>query len=194
MFAAPNRPLQPIKLLIQREDYTTCHIAIPGDTQRLAAIALSHKFYSFFRAPKEATKALGLLLKLAARGNQTAFTLTAKGYAIWVHEPDAVLAGLTPQDMAQALPTLVPADCWIIGDRQPGYRACSLQVTDLPEPVRGLSNHQGRLYSLYRRANDAGQALKVAARLCRRRDEVVMVVGKTGYILCVYEPNATILP
>ena len=188
-------PLQPVKLLIQREDYATCHIRVPEEAQRLSAIALDGNFYSFFRALKDPAKALGLLLKLAARGNEVAMTLTSKGYVIWVHEPDGTLAvsanKTTPRVIA---PTFGPADCWIIAERQPGYRACSLKVPDLPDTVVGIADSQQKLYSLYRREKSASDTLKLAARLSKRGDEVIILVRKEGYIVCIHEPAARMLP
>ena len=188
-------PLQPIKLLIQREDYATCHIQVPEETQRLSAIALDGKFYSFFRALKDPAKALTLLLKLTVRGNQVAMTLTKVGYVVWAHESEGTLAISANQTTPRLIPpTFGPADCWILGERQPGYRACSLKVPDLPDTVFGIVSSQQKCYSLYRREKDVGNTLKLAARLTRRGDEVAMLARQEEYILCIYEPGATILP
>ncbi|MEM9001891.1 MAG: hypothetical protein AAGE59_00045 [Cyanobacteria bacterium P01_F01_bin.86] len=190
-----ERSLQPAKLLIHREDYVTCHIRAPEEPQRLSAIALEGKFYSFFRALREPTKTLGLLLKLTARGNQVAMTPTNRGYVIWVHEPDSTLALPANQSTPHTLPlTFGPANCWVIGERQPGYQACSLKLPDLPDDVLGLADSNQKLYSLYRREGDAAHALKLAAKLVKRGDEVILLVRTTGYILCVYEPGAKIAP
>jgi len=183
--------LQPVKLLSQREDYTTCHIHIPGDEHRLPAIAVDGKFYGFFRASNDPTKTLGLLLKLAARGDEVVATPTKRGYALWVHEPTGTLAKATNRTTRTLLPTMSPADCWIISDRQPGFRTCSLRVPDLPDTVPGLANGQ-RLYSLYRREKDADSVLKLSTRLSQRGDEVVVLVSLQDYVLCIYEPGAAI--
>ena len=192
--AKANRPLQSVKLLAQREDYNTCHIYLPEEPQRLAAVALDGKFYSFFRSLREPIKTVGLLLKLAARGQQVVTTPTKHGHALWIYEPDGSLAKSTTRESARMLPpTFGPADCWIISDRQPGYRICSLKVPDLPDDVvPGLANGQ-KFYSLYRRERHAGNTLKLATRLVQRGDEVVLLVGKAGYVICVYEPGATMV-
>ena len=204
MFTSPSHssssneiapPLQPVKLLTQRDDYVTCHIQIPEETRRLSAIALDGKFYSFFRVLKEPPKALDLLLKLTARGNQVAMTRTRTGYVIWVHEPEGLLATSDKQIVPRVIPLIFgPADCWIIGERQPDYRACSLKVPDLPDPLLGLANSRQKFYSLYRREKDPAEALKIAARLTRYGDEVTVLVRKEEYVLCIYEPAAKILP
>lgn len=191
--AKANQPIQPVKLLTQRESFTTCRINVLGDTERLPAIAMSGKFYSFFRSVSDPNKTLGLMLKLVLRGNEVAMTLTSKGYAIWVHEPDGSLVTAPPEKTPRLLPpTFGPADCWIISDRQPGYRVCSLKVPDLPDKIPGLASSQ-KFYSLYRREKNAANTLKTSARLCQRGDEAVIVVSKTGYVICIYEPGATLV-
>ncbi|MEL6381122.1 MAG: hypothetical protein AAFQ89_01345 [Cyanobacteria bacterium J06626_18] len=194
-WAQEKRPLQPAKLLIQREDYVTCHIQVPEESQRLSAITLDGKFYSFFRALKEPIKTLGLLLKLTARGNQVAMTPISRGYVVWVHEPDGAPVKSATQTSPNLIqPTFGPADCWVIGDRQLGYRACSLKVPDLSDTVLGLADSKQRLYSLYRREKNPAQSLKLAARLAKRGDEVILLVRKASYIICIYEPAAVIVP
>ena len=90
--AGSDQPPQPTKLLAQREDYTTCHIYLPDEQQRLPAIALDGNFYSFFRSLQDATKTLSILRKLSAKGEQTVMTPNKRGYAIWVYESDAEMA------------------------------------------------------------------------------------------------------
>lgn len=187
-----SQTLQSAKLLNSREQYATCHIRLPDETERLPAIALDGKYYSFFRSLEDVQKTLGLILKLTARGEQVALTKTRRGYVIWVHEPDASPAA-PPNARSKTLPPIFgPADCWVISDRQSGYRTCSLKVPDLPDTVPGLADSQ-KLYSLYRREQDAENVLKLAARLSQRGDEVVLLVSKAGYALCVYEPGATVV-
>ncbi|MEM1281143.1 MAG: hypothetical protein AAGG53_14260 [Cyanobacteria bacterium P01_H01_bin.152] len=188
--------LQPVKLLSQREDYTTCHIFIPevgapGGGQRSAAIALDGCFYSFFHSSHEPTKVFRILQKLTAKGDGIAITFTRRGYVVWVHEPEAQL--FTPKGRPPRTLTLSlgPANCWVIGDRQPGYRICTLDVPDLPEPIPGLANGQ-KLFSLYRREPDADMALVLGSRLSQRGDETVIVTSEQGYAICIYEPGATI--
>lgn len=181
------RSLQPVKVLSQRSQYTTCHIQVPDDPHRLAAIFLNGRYYSFFRLCNQVTKAVGLMLKLTGRGDAVVATSTHRGYAIWVHEPEAISPVNHP-----ILPDLGPADCWVISDRQPQYRTCTLKVPDLPDTVPGLTDGQ-RFYSLYRREEKGDAALKLAARLTQRGDEVVVLVASAGYILCIYEAGATLV-
>ena len=190
-----KQTLQPVKLLVQREDYTTCHIKVAEEPQPLSAVSLDNRFYSFFRVLREPTKALGLLLKLTARGNHVAMILVNRGYVIWVYEPDGRLvtpAQKTSPKVIQTTPG--PSDCWVISDHQSGYQVCSLKVPDLSDPILGLVDSNQKLYSLYRREQEAGHSLKLAARLTKRGDEVILLVRKDSYIICIHEPNAVIVP
>lgn len=189
--ANSDNSLQPVKLLAQRDDYTTCHIHVPEDEHRLPAIALDGNFYSFFRTLDDAAKTLSILLKLSAKGDQVVMTPTRRGYAIWVYEPTGILAspkGKTPRSIP---PSFGPANCWVISDRQSGYRTCSLKVPDLPDTVPGLANGQ-KLFSLYRRERDADTTLKLGARLSQRGDEIVILSAEGVYAICIYEPGAII--
>ena len=184
-------PIQAVKLLSQREDYSTCHVCVPGDSHRLAAISLDGKFYSFLRFVKEASKAIRILQRLSEKGRQAVLTPAGRGYAIWGEEPTGTLATRKGTDTRSISPTFGPADCWIIGDRQPGFRTCSLKVPDLPDIVPGLAKGQ-KLFSLYRREKDAETTLKLASRLSQRGDEVVLLTADEGHALCIYEPGATV--
>jgi hypothetical protein len=188
-----DRPLQSVKLLSQREDYVTYHIHLHDDPHRLPAIALDGRFYSFFRALDHPDKAINLLVKLSARGDQTVLTPTRQGYAVWVYESTGHVALPLNQKMPRRLlPTLSPADCWVIRDNQPGYRLCTLKVPDLPDAVPGLANGL-KLYSLYRRETDAANLLKLAARLAQRGDELVILKRPDGLVLYIYEAGAVTL-
>jgi hypothetical protein len=188
--------LQPVKLLSQRDDYTTCHVfipevGVPAGGHRSPAIVLDGGFYSFFRSANDPVKIFSLLQKLSANGELAVMTPTPKGYAIWVSEPDAQLVAPKGQPPKTLPPSFGPAICWIINDRQPGYRTCTLKVPDLPDTVPGLAEGQ-KLFSLYRRETEAETALKLGSRLSQRGDEIVIVAAQQEYAICIYEPGATI--
>jgi sulfur transfer complex TusBCD TusB component (DsrH family) len=181
-----------IKILTQRDQYSTCHITIPGEPDRLPAIALNGQFYSFFRSSADLAVTLKLVMKLTQRGDAVVLTQTKAGHVIWLTEPDAQIS--TPLKGAAARnlgPNFGPADCWILSDRQPGYQPSTLKVPDLPETVPGLAIGQ-KLFSLYRRDHDGSNALKLAGRLTQRGDEVVVLLTQDTYVLCVREPVATV--
>ena len=79
----------PKGIFLYRDEYETCHIKIPNLTERLPAIAIENKFYSFARSFPNIKKALAAKAKLEWGGDRVVVTQTAKGYAIWVWEPEA---------------------------------------------------------------------------------------------------------
>ena len=77
------------KVLELRTQYKSCRIRVPDLEQPVAAILVDREYYSFFQAIKEAEKVLAIVAKLGNRGDSTAITKTASGYAIWVMELEA---------------------------------------------------------------------------------------------------------
>ena len=84
-----DRTVAPTKILESRIQYKSCRIRVPDLTQPVAAILVDRQYYSFFKALKEPEKVLATVAKLGNRGDSTAITKTASGYAIWVMEPEA---------------------------------------------------------------------------------------------------------
>ncbi len=194
MFISPLSPdtststCEAVKILIQRDQYETCHITISGERDRLAAVALNGQFYSFFRSSTDLATTLKLVMKLTHRGDAVVLTQTKTGHVIWLAEPD----GQVSAPLKKLSPSIGPADCWILNDSQSGYGPCTLQVPDLPDTVPGIAMGQ-KLFSLYRRDRDGSNALKLAGRLTQRGDEVVILLTQGTYVLCVREPAATII-
>jgi sulfur transfer complex TusBCD TusB component (DsrH family) len=181
-----------VKILTHRDQYDTCHITIPGEPDRLPAIALNGQFYSFFRSSGDLTTTLKLVMKLTQRGDAVVLTQTKVGHAIWLVEPEAQRSTPRKGKAARSVtPNFGPADCWILSDSQKGYQPCTLKVPDLPETVPGLAMGQ-KLFSLYRRDRDGLNALKLAGRLTQRGDEVVILLTQDAYVLCVRELAATL--
>ena len=84
-----DRKVAPTKILELRSQYQSCRIRVPDLEQPVAAILVDREYYSFFKAIKEAEKVLAIVAKLGNRGDSTAVTKTASGYAIWVMEFEA---------------------------------------------------------------------------------------------------------
>jgi hypothetical protein len=80
------------KLLSSPSQYRPCHIQVPDLDKRLAAIQHENKFYSLFKAVAEIQEANQLIRRLANRGDGAIVTQTAKGFAIWIEEPEAWMA------------------------------------------------------------------------------------------------------
>ena len=84
-----DRTIAPTKILEFRSQYQSCRIRVPDLELPVAAILVDREYYSFFKAVQEASKVLAIVAKLGNRGDSTAITKTASGYAIWVIEPEA---------------------------------------------------------------------------------------------------------
>jgi hypothetical protein len=78
------------KLFLSKGEYQTCHVFVEGTQERLPAITVSQKHYSFFRTERDRERALDILVKLFDKGSDAIITQLPKAYAIWVFEPDAV--------------------------------------------------------------------------------------------------------
>ena len=84
-----DRAVAPTKILESRSQYQSCRVRVPDLELPVAAILVDREYYSFFKAVQEPSKVLTILAKLASRGDSTAITKTASGYAIWVLESEA---------------------------------------------------------------------------------------------------------
>ena len=84
-----DRTVAPTKILESRSQYQSCRVRVPDLELPVAAILVDREYYSFFKAAQEASKVLTIVAKLGNRGDSTAITKTASGYAIWVIEPEA---------------------------------------------------------------------------------------------------------
>ncbi len=71
--------------------YHTCHVYVPDLGERLPAICVGQKYYSFLKVVKEKQKALDIVAKLYNSGDRALITSCSKAYAIWVWEPDVSL-------------------------------------------------------------------------------------------------------
>jgi len=87
--ANSDRTIAPTKILESRSQYKSCRIRVPDLELPVAAILVDREYYSFFKAVQEPSKVLAIVAKLGNRGDSTAITTTASGYAIWVLEPEA---------------------------------------------------------------------------------------------------------
>ncbi len=89
LLSKSDRTVAPTKILELRSQYQSCRIRVPDLEMPVAAILVDREYYSFFKAVQEASKVLAIVAKLGNRGDSTAITKTASGYAIWVMEPEA---------------------------------------------------------------------------------------------------------
>lgn len=92
-------PVQQVgrQLFLTVGQYRTCHIQVPDILERLPAVKVSGKFYSYFKTVKDREKALDVLEKLFDKGDDAVITVAKKGFSIWVLEDNA-----TPAQKAKA--------------------------------------------------------------------------------------------
>lgn len=178
------------KFLSERKSYISCHIRVPDVPQRLPAIALDGRFYSFFRTVPEPAKALAIATRLGKRDDEVAVTINRRGYSIWVCETQANYAPPANEPRHSLKPAFGPSPCLILGDPL-SFSRCTLTVPDLAQSVDGL-NYSGRFYSVFRQTSDAAEAIAIAAKLTYKGDEVLVAINPTGIDIAVREINAAI--
>ncbi len=186
---SPN--LASYRLLEHRSQYKPCHVCVPDLEGRLAAICVDDRYYSFFRTVADGSKALEVAAKLGRRGDETVITKTAKGYVLWVLEPDAYLDGaeaIAPQAETPAQPTQTSTPCKIL-DSKSQYRTCHIRVPDLQQRLAALWV-DGKYYALFKVVPTVDKAMEITARFGRRGDETVIAKTKKGYSVWVLEPEA----
>ncbi|QKD81252.1 hypothetical protein HPC62_02870 [Thermoleptolyngbya sichuanensis A183] len=87
--AATDAPVAPYRILVSPDQYKFCNIRVPDLDKRLMAICVDGLFYSLFKTLEDVQQAVQIVKKLNYRGNETIITKNAKGYSLWVLEPDA---------------------------------------------------------------------------------------------------------
>ncbi|MGB7416885.1 MAG: hypothetical protein WA902_22005 [Thermosynechococcaceae cyanobacterium] len=88
VLSAPNGAAE--KPFLRKGDYRTCHIQLLDTQERVAAISFGSKLYSYFTAITVREKALKVLGKLEARGDDAVITQTPKAFILWTLEEEAV--------------------------------------------------------------------------------------------------------
>ena len=79
------------RLLVSGSQYSFCNIRVPDLKKQLTAIAFENRYYSLFKTVDDIPQAVQIVKKFSHRGSETVITQNAKGYGLWVLEPDAYL-------------------------------------------------------------------------------------------------------
>lgn len=89
----PSTPEQELsyKILVSTSQYKFCNIRVPDLKKQLIAIDFEDRYYSLFKTIDDVQQAVQIVKKLSHRGSETVITKNAKGYGLWVLEPDAYL-------------------------------------------------------------------------------------------------------
>lgn len=183
-------PLAP-QILKSRAQYCCCHVYTDESSQRLAAILVHGKYYSFFRVEKSQDRAVEIANRLASRGNFPLITQMPTGFGLWVLEPGAYPIGDRRSSVRPAGDSLSPSPYKILASRHQ-YKTCYIQVPDLDKRLAAIFL-DGHYYSLFKIVETIQDVLQIAQRLKCGREEAVITKLKRGYGLWVLEPNAMLL-
>ncbi len=175
-----------VQVLASRDHYDSCHIQVPDQERRLAAVRVDGRYYSFFKTAKEQAQAIAIANRLAARGDASVITKTAKGYALWIWEVDAKPA---PSRQTGASPQIQTPDLCTLLSSKTEYQSCHIRVPDLDRPLAAVLVN-GQYYSLFKVARERQQALELAARLGKRGNPTVITSVAQGEAVWVLEPDA----
>jgi hypothetical protein len=177
----------PPKFLESRTQYRSCHICLPDDEQRMAAIFVDRKYYSLIKVCKDFRQAQTICARLLSNGHDALITKIAKGVAVWRFEPEAIVdpsRRRRPEgNSAKQAPT-----CKIL-TLTTQYQSCQIRVPDLDDRFQAILV-DGKYYGLFKVVENRQQALEIAARLGRRGDDTVITKTGQGEIVWVLEPEA----
>jgi hypothetical protein len=70
--------------------YPTCRISKGGSPQRQFALNLNEQYYKLFKAQISKNQAVAIAQRLVEKGKSIIVTEINQGYAVWMHEPEAV--------------------------------------------------------------------------------------------------------
>lgn len=174
------------RILESRSQYRPCHIRLPGEDQRTAAILVNGKYYSLVKVVKSRQQAVEIHNRLTLKGNEALITPIAKGEAIWAFEPDAIAD--TPSVSGRTVAQTASPSCRILGNQTP-VKFCQIYLPDLNDQLEAILV-DGKYYGLFKVAETRQQALEFAAKLGRRGDETIISKTSGGEAVWVLEPDA----
>jgi len=173
---ADNQPR--FKILESRNQYRSCHIQVPNESDCLAAIQVGDQYYSFFKVIKERQKTLQVAARLVYGGDEVVITHVSKGDVVWILEPDA---GSQTEKPANRI-------CQILQD-DGEYEPCVISVPDIAQPLEAVFT-SGKYYSLLRVVKDREAAIELVDRLTQKGNETVITQSDRGFSIWVLEPDA----
>ena len=179
----------PPEIFENRSQYQSCHIFVPDQDSRLPAVFVQGQYYSFFKMVKDRYQAIDISARLAQRGDKTVITKAAKGYAVWVLEPEAQLH--TPVKPVTSAPVAAQPSRsrFKLLESREQYHPCHVRVPDLEQRLAAVLV-DGSYYSLLKVAKDEAQAMELASRLVNRGNDTVVIKNFKGYTVWVVEPDA----
>jgi hypothetical protein len=171
------------KILASRNQYSPCHIQVPDSQERLAAIAVDTRYYSFFKLVSDRAKTLQIAAKLVYRGDDVAITQTPKGDVIWIYEAEAQTGG------SVAVKKQSDSGLWRILDSEQEYQTCQIRVPDMAKPLAAICVDR-QYYSFMRIVRNEAQAIDLVERLAKKGNAAMITVGGRSYAIWVLESDA----
>jgi len=173
---------------LKRAQYRSCHIQLPDDHQRLAAICVNGKYYGFFKLVKDRQKTLQVAARLVYRGNDVMITETVKGDILWVYEPDAQTKTLPPNSPIRKVSD---DGLWRILESLQDYQVCQICVPDVAKPLEAIVVDH-KYYGFMRRVRSEEEAIEFANRLAKKGNESIITKRDRTCAIWILEPDATI--
>jgi hypothetical protein len=190
------------KILDSRSQYRSCHIRVPDSDERLAAIALADRYYSFFRLVPDSQKALKIAAKLVYRGDEVAITRTVKGDVLWIYEAETQEEKAQsekpksekPKPVELSSPYRIPrsdSGLWKILTSERDYQVCQIRVPDVAKPMPAIYSDR-QYYSYLRTVREQNQAIAHAERLSGKGHAARITQTSKGWTIWVLEAEASI--
>jgi hypothetical protein len=179
----------PYRLLESRSQYESCHIRVPDIAERLPALLLDQKFYSFFRVVSDEQQLISMMTKLNRQAQESVVTRVAKGYGIWVLEPTAHIdapRSSSVQASAEAFP-------YRILESRNQFKPCHIRVPDVEQRLVAI-RFDDKYYSFFAVTQDKSSILKTIAKTKLTVEQVVITTAAKGYIVWVLEPHVQLQP
>lgn len=182
------------KILESRSQYRSCHICLPGEDYRVAAVMVNDEYYSLVKVVQERSRSLEIGKRLTSAGKAAVITKLAKGYAIWRLEPEAYVDAcprLPSQSPSQTPSRVVDVPICKIIESRSDYKACHISLPDSDQRLAAVL-FDGEYYGLLKVVTTQQQALTLAARLQRKEVGAVITKAVQGYAVWFLEPNAVV--
>lgn len=189
--SAQSADLSRCKILESRDQYRACHIRVPDSEERMAAIVLGDRYYSFFRLVKESQKALQIAAKLVYRGDEVAITRTVKGDVIWIYESEAQEEKTVMKPRSTVQMSVLSSGLWKVLASEHEYRPCQIRVPDVAKPMTAIYN-EGQYYSHLRTVREQEQAIELAERLSNKGHAARITKHEQAWAIWVLESEASI--
>lgn len=194
---SPTRTQSPVnqldltpKILESRDQYRSCHICLPGEDYRIAAVIVQGKYYSLVKVVQDRSRSLEISKRLTSAGTEAVITQLAKGYAIWRLEPEAYVDAC-PRSPSQPLQTAIDLPPCKILESRSEYKACHISLPDSEQRLAAVLV-DGQHYGLLKVVTTQQQALTLATRLQRKEVGAVITRAAQGYAIWFLEPNAVV--